>query len=283
VSAPVLSLICWDTVRAYLDSSARAHALLAVWVLFLIIPWIGVQASEVRSLERFRDLLRLDPVKGESGWDYLSSYYFHRNRMDEWGQCNIEALRYSDNPRYHANAALFFSMKRDWPNAKYQAGLARMAIMADSVLSEWETNVSDPSALISLGKSYEQQSYVNDARQSYDVAARLQPDSPLPLIASADLLLRMRSFEDAQNFFDKLAELGQTKLDQARQYFGLLSAANASDQQTRGWLGLCMVSAARGDSLSAEQNARKAFTISREEKTMQFLSRMYPQVSQANP
>lgn len=291
VTAPVASLVCWDAIQPFVDSSSRAHALLAAWLLVMIIPWIGVQASESRAVERFRDLLRLDPEKSETGWDYLSSYYFHGNRVDEWGQCNIEALRYSDNPRHHANAALFFSMKRDWPNAKYQAGLARVAVMTDSVLTEWEANVTDPSALIALGNSYERhsdiadtrKSYVADARQSYEVAALLQPDSPWPVVASADLFLKLRNFEDAQKAIGSLAAKGKAKLEPARQFFASLSEKNSTEEQLTGLLGVGLILQVKGDSAAADQRIRKALSLAKDEKTRQFVSQMQRQSLPASP
>ena len=277
VAAPVISLVIWDSAAPFIDSPGRIRALLVVWLLLLVIPWIGVQASESRSIARFKDLLRLEPAKSESGWDYLSSYYFRRDRIDEWGQCNFEAMRYSNNPRYHANAALFFGMRRDWPNALYQAGLAHAAVMADSLITPWEREVTDPSALITLGNTYLNRAYIHDAQQAYAVAAELQPESPWPPIASTDLFVRMRRFEEAHKTVETLAK-SPAGLEQARSYFKSRTEKPSLEQQLTGWLGLCLISDVTGDSVATAENARMALSLSKDEQTGQFLAQL-PQVN----
>ncbi|HEY3294090.1 MAG TPA: hypothetical protein VGL38_01490 [bacterium] len=280
--APIMSLVIWDSTHPFADSPGRIRALLTVWILLMIVPWVGVQASETRSVARFKDLLKADPARSESGWDYLSSYYFHHNRMDEWGQCNFEAMRYSNNPRYHANAALYFGMRKDWPNARYQAGLARASVMADSVVTTWESSVTDPAALISLGNSYLEQAYVSDARQAFEVAAALQPDSPWPRVASVDLFLKLRSFEEAQRVIETLACRSPAALEEMRRYY-TARTTESHDQQLTAWLALCLIAESTGDQATAEQNAQRALALSHDEQTAHFLSQLHPPQPQALP
>lgn len=170
--APIVTMVILpqnrSTVRVY-------RSILIAWIILVIVPWIGVQASTARSLTRFADLLRLDPSRSESGWDYLASYCFQHGRYDDWANCNIEALQRSPNPRYHANLALYYAMQQQWESARFHAGIARSIVMADSALTEWERNVTSPVRLWALGSQYNKQRNPDAAGRTWAVAEILAP------------------------------------------------------------------------------------------------------------
>jgi hypothetical protein len=282
LAVPVISLLIWDSIRPLMDSPARIRGVLMAWLLMAILPWTGVQASERLSMQRFKDLLRLDPAKSESGWDYLSSYYFHRNQIEDWAECNFEAMKYSNNPRYHANAALYYCMKHDWEKARKQAELARAAVMADSVVSDWEEQVTDPEALIALGNSYLERAYVNDAQRTYDVAAVLQPESAWPPIALADMYLRLRDLDHARQAVDSLAMKGPSQMNEASRYFAAKIDQVGSEPQIVGWIGLSLIADSQKRFPEAERYAQKAFQLSKDDRVAALLDSLRTQAAQPN-
>lgn len=169
---PVFSIM----LLSRLSKGQRAvRATFAAWIILVTIPWLGVQASPVRSMNRFRGLLRLDPQQSESGWDFLASYSYQRGMFDQWAASNREALQRSENPRYHANLALYHAMRQQWDDARRHATSARAIVMADSALSEWERNVTSPARLLALGVQYNKQRNPDAAGQTWIVANMLAP------------------------------------------------------------------------------------------------------------
>ena len=56
---------------------------LVIVVLVSTLPWVGVNASANLSVERFRNLLDLDPKKSRSGRNILATYFGDLGRLDE--------------------------------------------------------------------------------------------------------------------------------------------------------------------------------------------------------
>jgi hypothetical protein len=269
VAMPVIALVMWK--KRFLESPIRVQTIMAAWLLVVIVPWIGVQASEARSLQRFKDLLRLDPARSVTGWDYLASYYFRRNSLDDFGQCTLEALRVSNNTRYHCNAVIYYVMKRDWSRARLHADFAHAAVSADSVISDWEREVTDPGTLLALGSQYMDSANYKDAKQTLDVATHLQPESLWPDILSADLAIRQRDLSAARKTLETLFVRDAAALKDGQKYFAEKSKEGASDQQCTGWIGLSLIAGVRNDSSEARNSAEKARAHCRETLIQQLL------------
>jgi hypothetical protein len=281
VALPVIALVMWTEQPE--EFPVRARTLMAAWLVIVIVPWIGVQASEARSLQRFKEILRLDPARSVTGWDYLTSYYFRRNSLDDWGQCVLEALRLSDNTRYHFTATNYFVMKRDWPNARYHADHVHTAVAKDTVVTDWDRRLSDPYRVLDLGNQYAEAADFYAAQQAYDVAARLQPDSPWPNILSADISLRQQDLSAAQKALETLVAKGEAAVREGQSYFAEEREQKKTDLQCAGWLGLSLIAHARNDTAEARKNAEHALAHCREPSIEQLLLEINAATTHAKP
>jgi hypothetical protein len=254
LAAPVISMLIWSRVTLDVSAVRQVKSFLAAWILLIIVPWIGVQASSERTIHRFTDLLALDPASAATGWDYLGSYDLHRGDVDGWSRCNLEALRYSPNPRYHVNLAFYFALKRDWKPAFAHADAAHAAILADSSVTERESEVVDSRQIVALGKSYLDRAYLSDARLAFELAAHLEPHALTPRLATVDMLLRLNKYREAADAMDSLVFAAPMQLDSARAFFQSFLTSRISYSLMEGYLGLGMLAASTADTEAARSN-----------------------------
>lgn len=257
VAAPPLALVLWKEWALSKSAAAQVRALLAAWMLIAIVPWIGVQSSESRSLKRIYDLLRLDPPYRECGWVMLASYYYQHGHFEDWGRCTREAARLKNNPRLHANLAFYYANNRNFEQARIHAAFARQLIEADSVITDWEDYVTDPNALLELGKDNLAKLRLGDAGKVFAIAEMLSPKSLRPKLALLDLLLTNWEFAESNALFVKMGA-DSASLDSMQEHLDEWTQKPNRYDQMFGYAGLSLLAHVRNDSLKAETCAEQA-------------------------
>jgi cytochrome c-type biogenesis protein CcmH/NrfG len=261
LAVPFASLLLWSEWQPSPRERAAALPLVAAWLMLMTIPWIGVQASDARAMSRFTHLLRLDPERSASGWDYLGAFYRLRDKPDQWVRCYREALKYSDNPRYHYNLAVYHIFQREWDKAEEQILQVRNAVFADSVVSDWEIRIIDTRQLLEMGRAYENLSGMEDARMVYWLASQLDPNSPLPPMAIAEMVVRSRDLIRAEEMFRMIFAKDSVQEAEAKGYYVSLVQAISSTLQIEAFCGLAVLTRIAGDMPQARENASRALTL----------------------
>jgi hypothetical protein len=272
VLVPILALILWSELPLSPAARRVLRMLCVLWLALVTVPWIRVQNSDSLAVRRFMDLLALDPDRAETGWDYLSSYYLHHGKKEEWGRCNLELLRRSDNPRYHTNLVLYYAFNCDWKESEKHAEAAARAIMADSVVSNWEKGISSPTNLIEIGEKYARQARILDAANCFSVGAEMAPWAIEPRAALLNLYVFVRDINRASIV---AIDLASRDAAEARAYFHPLTSAPDAYQRTGAWLCLSLLAAAGNDIPAARVSAQSALTISpADTATQNYLTRL---------
>ena len=262
LAAPFASLSLWTAWRPSSTERAAGLPLVAAWLMLITIPWIGVQASEARALTRFTNLLRLDPERSASGWDYLGAFYRSRNQTDQWARCYEEALKHSDNPRFHYNLAIYHIFRREWEQALGRINTVRDAVYADSALTGWETRLIDTRQIIELGVGYEKLAGTEDAQEVFHLASQLDPFSPLPPMAWAQMIVRTRDLERAEDMFRKLFAAYPQQQAAAKRYYTSLTGERTVAKRIEGYCGLAVAAKIEGDMAGERENLNQALLLS---------------------
>jgi tetratricopeptide (TPR) repeat protein len=277
LAVPFAALSLWKDGFSEIKERASGSLLVAAWIIAVIVPWIGVQASETRAMTRYADLLRLDPERSANGWDYLGAFYALRNQTEEWARCYEEALKHSDNPRYHYNLALYNISQRQWDQALMHVNAARNAVYADSAITGWEVRVMDPQSMLNVGLKYEKVSRFDDARQVYWLASQLDPNSPLPPTAMAEMIVRLHDLARAEGMFHLLFSTFPQQASEVKRYYVTLTQERTADKQIEGLAGLAVLARIEGDFFGARDNLKRALKLAPEETQFNaYLSALEP-------
>ena len=265
LAVPFASLSLWSEWRPSPRERAAALPLVAAWLMLVTIPWIGVQACEACALTRFTNLLRLDAERSASGWDYLGAFYRLRNEPDQWARCYQEALKHSDNPRYHYNLAIYHIFRREWEQAREQINTVRDAVYADSVVTGWETRQIDTRQLLEMGRTYENLSGTADASMVYRLASQLDPNSPLPPMAMAEMVVRTRDLTRAEEMFRMIFARDAAQESEAKRYYVSLVQEPSVARRIEGYCGLAAVARIEGDAAGAHESLSHALSLSHDD------------------
>jgi tetratricopeptide (TPR) repeat protein len=268
VFVPVLGMILWKELALSAAARLWIRILCAVWLVLLVAPAVRVQNSESMSLKRFVNLLAMDPDRAETGWDYLSSHYLHRGKLDEWGRCNQELLKHSDNPRYHTNLALYCAFKCQWTEATEHVQAALRVVRADGVTTNWEKRITDPSNLMQLGQKCIGEGRAQDAANTFALAADLAPYNVEPLTTLLDLFIQMRDMDRAMMMASQIARRDATQQKAAQELFRKQATISAAPQKTNAYLSLSMMAVATSDLPAARAYVESALAYTRPDSGM---------------
>jgi tetratricopeptide (TPR) repeat protein len=258
VFIPVLGLILWKELNLSRAARQWVLGLCALWLVLLTTPAIGVQSSEAMTLHRFRNLLSLDPDRSETGWDYLSSHYLRRGQMEDWGRCNLELVKQSGNPRYHTNLVLYNAFKCQWPEAREQLQAALSTILADSVTSNWEKQITDPTNLLQLAQRYTNEFREQDAAKTLALAVELAPYSIEPRVRLLNLLVSMRDLTRAESVANEIAQHDSAQTVIAANLLRDLARETDASKRASAFLSLSLIADAASDRPTALRSAQSA-------------------------
>lgn len=190
----VLGLLIF--LRLYSSRAAFGYLsmILIASSLYCTIPWIGIQASERRSVARFENLLEIDVKRGYSGHFALSKYFRSRG-MDS--QAERQDERY-----WHA-----------FPELALMAEASRLAKAGK--LEEAEKKFLEAERLApklaqihnNLGKIYLDSKRLEKAERELKKAIRLSPFLPDAYVNLADLYVLRQQYDLALNTSEKAIRL----------------------------------------------------------------------------
>ncbi|MDD5089106.1 MAG: hypothetical protein PHI18_09975, partial [bacterium] len=207
-------------------------------------------ASEARSIQRFEDLLRLDRAQSATGWDYLGGYYGRRGDLQQVGRCYQEALKLTPNVRYHRSLAIFYASQREWAKARREAELVADSVFADSIVTDWEAKLVDFRPFLKAAGEFLARGDYDSAHNMYSLASAIHPQSLVPYLAVAALLIRAREFQRAEDVFRELIAADSACADETRSFFAALTRQSGSAVEEK--LGMGIFARIRGDLPEAE-------------------------------
>ncbi|MBU0508589.1 tetratricopeptide repeat protein [bacterium] len=257
---PFALLFFWTEISAHRRFARVMVAVFAFWLCVQTLPWLGVQASETRSIARFENLLHLDRDKSATGWDYLAAYWGRRNKLDKVAQCYTEAVKVSPNVRYRRALAVCYASQRDWANAKREATAVAGVVFADSIVTSWEAKLIDFRPFLQAAGRFLELGDLDNAHQMYQLAVILNPQSDVPRLAIGGLLVCAGQFERAEGVFRTLLNRDSTLSTAAQSFFVVLG--EQSGRKVEGTLGLGMLARVRGDLGEAERKVSEAYELS---------------------
>lgn len=258
-SIPFALFLGWKSLAANVRLSRWFPAAAAFWICVVTLPWLGVQASESRSIQRFEDLLRLDREKSATGWDYLGGYYGRRGDLKQVGRCYQEALKLTPNIRYHRSLAIFYASQRDWPSARREAEQVADSVFADSLVTDWEAKMVDFRPFLKAAGEFLSRGDYDNAHQMYLLAAAIHPQSRVPYLAITALLIRAREFPRVEEVFRELLAADPFCGDEIRTFFSTLSRQSGSALEEQ--IGLAIFSRVTGNLPDAQAHLEQALAI----------------------
>lgn len=131
--------------------------------VFSFLPWVALNVSESKAVQRFRDVLELDPKKSKSGHFFLTTYFGKRGMMKE--------VEKETQRQYEIYPDLYLVTRavEYYNNGKPDSALEmlRMAQQIDPLSSEVHYY---------LGKVYHLQGNLDTAEIEYRQAMELKPE-----------------------------------------------------------------------------------------------------------
>lgn len=254
---PIALIVIWSDLRLDPQSLRRIRLAFAAWIFVLIIPWIGIQVSEARSLARFTDLLRLDPSRSATGWDYLGAYYGRENNLRAIANCYEEALKYENNPRYHRELAVCYAGQREWPMAHAEADMVWKTVSADTIITPWEQKLIDIQPFMNAAGEFLLSGDFDNAHQMYQLASTLNPHSDVPDLALAGLLVCAGEITPAEDRLQTIIARDSTAITAVSRFFNIL--IHNENHPVEGWLGLGVLAKLQGNLDSAEVYVERSY------------------------
>lgn len=163
--------------------------------LISTIPWIYVNATEEKAVERLTHILELDGKRSALGHEALAYYYrSHRQKekeIEEWGK----AIALFEKPRYRKNLAVVYIEVGRYQEAAWQL---------ERVL---EKDPNDHLTHSDLGKVYVALGRYEEAKHQIQKAIELQPDNPLYYENLGFFFLNLKSYEESKEVFQKALKI----------------------------------------------------------------------------
>ncbi len=220
-------------------SAFRYIATILIFTSFAsTLPWVAVNTSETKSVQRFRNILDLDPKRSRSGHFFLSQYFGERGLTGE-----MEREHQKQREIFPELVLLEEGIKYFNEGKIDQAtGLFKQAR---------QVNPYSPDVHFFLGKAYYSQGALDLAEEEYRKTVELKPEYVQAHINLAKIFILQKSWKKALEQYQRVLKLGlkdpdiycdmgeiclyQNQLDKALDYFE--KAAEMQDDFVRAHLG----------------------------------------------
>jgi tetratricopeptide (TPR) repeat protein len=202
----ILGIYSWLGVLKESGSKRLRYTTLALISTALIstIPWIYVNATEQKAVERLTHLLDLDGKRSALGHEQLAYYYRkhgEKNKeIEEWKK----TIALFEKPRYLKNLGVTYV-----DVGKYQeaAGVLEKILAKDP---------NDHLTHSDLGKVYAAQGRYEEAKQQFQKAIELKPDNSLYYENLGFFFLMLKSYKEAEEVFQKGLQVDSSYLPNYR-------------------------------------------------------------------
>lgn len=174
----------------------RYVTLALVWTaLISTLPWIYVNASEEKAVQRIAHILELNGERGALGHEALAYYYRNRWQKDKEIEEWRKAIALIQKPRYLKNLGVVYVEVGKYQEAAWQL---------ERVL---EKDPNDHLTHSDLGKTYMALGRYKDAKHQFQKATELQPKNPIYYENLGFFFFNLRSFEESKEVFQKALEI----------------------------------------------------------------------------
>jgi Flp pilus assembly protein TadD len=189
----ILGIYLWLGVLKESESKRLRYTTLALVSTALIstIPWIYVNATEQKAVERLTHLLDLDGKRSALGHEELAYYYRNHGKKDKEIEEWKKTIALFEKPRYIKNLGVTY-----FEVGKYQEA----AWVFEELLSK---DPEDHQAHSELGKVYVAQGRYEEAKRQFQKAIELKPDNPLYYENLGFLFSNLKSYKEAKEVFQK--------------------------------------------------------------------------------
>lgn len=168
---------------------------LVIVILIFTLPWIGINASTNLSVERFRNLLDLDPKKSRSGRNILTTYFGDLGKLDEVYKENNELVE--KLPEVVSILRGLEFMDKGNLNDAYLNFEYAVQISPDFLDAHW-----------ALGKYYLEVGSLDKAQFELEKAINLNPQSAQPYVDLGITYFRKNELNKAKKILHRAITLG---------------------------------------------------------------------------
>jgi tetratricopeptide (TPR) repeat protein len=202
----ILGIYLWLGVLKESESKRLRYATLALVSTALIstIPWIYVNATEQKAVERLTHLLDLDGKRSALGHEELAYYYRNHGKKDKEIEEWKKTIALFEKRRYVVNLGVVYTEV-----GRYQEA----AWVFEELLSK---DPEDHQAHSELGKVYVAQGRYEEAKRQFQKAIEFKPDNPLYYENLGFLLLKLKSYKEAKEVFQKGVQIDPSYLSNYR-------------------------------------------------------------------
>ncbi len=193
--------------------------------LISTVPWIYVNASEQKALERIGHILQLDGKRSALGHEALAYHYRNRRLKDKEIEEWKKAVALVEKPRYIKNLGVTYIEVGKYQEASWQL---------EKVLSQ---NPNDHLTHSDLGKTYVALGRYEDAKREFQKAIELQPENPIYYENLGFLFLNLKSYPKSKEVFQKALRIDSTYSPNYRN-LGFAHAYLGENQEALGYLEL---------------------------------------------
>ena len=166
--------------------------------LISTFPWIYVNSTEIKGVERLTDLLDLDGKKSALGHEQLAYYYRNHNQKDKEIEEWKKAIALFEKPRYLKNLAATYVEV-----GKYQEA----ASLLEKILSK---DPNDHLTHSDLGKVYVSLGRYEGAKQQFQKAIKLKSDNPVYYENLGFLFFNLKLYKESEEAFKKGLQVDTT-------------------------------------------------------------------------
>jgi Tfp pilus assembly protein PilF len=202
----LLGIYFWLNVLKESESKRLRYTTLALVSTALIstVPWVYVNATEQKAVERLTHLLDFDGKRSVLGHEELAYYYRNHGKKDQEIEEWKKAIALFDKPRYHKNLAVTYIEVGKYQEAAWQ--LEKVLVL----------DPNDHLTHSDLGKVYAAQGRYEEAKQQFQKAIELKPDNPVYYENLGFLFFNSKLYQESKEAFKKGIQVDTTYLPNYR-------------------------------------------------------------------
>jgi tetratricopeptide (TPR) repeat protein len=180
----VLGICLFLNLRPKSEPLRYASLVVVFAGVFSLLPWIALNSSEAKSVQRFRDILELDPLKSKTGHYILTDYFGKRGMMQEVEEETRRQFEIYPHLGL-AHQAMEYHDKGMPDTALYLLRQARDLAPHSSDVHYY------------LGKVHRLQGNLDSAETEYKQALKLKPENVYAGLELAVIYMQLKNWDNA--------------------------------------------------------------------------------------
>jgi len=193
--------------------------------LISTVPWVYVNATGEKAVERLTHILELDGKRSALGHEALAYYYRNHRQKDKEIEEWKKAIALVEKPRYIKNLGVTYIEVGKYQEAAWQL---------EKVLGK---DPNDHLTHSDLGKVYVVLGRYEEAKHQFQKAIELQPDNPLYYENLGFFFFNLRSYEKSKEVFQKALQVDSSYFHNYRN-LGFVSANLGENEEAIRYLQL---------------------------------------------